>query len=132
VEVVLYKLRLEKVFFPITSTSYSFVTDITSIRITVEVSSLVKCNARAHTHTHTHTHTHKFELTDMKLISFYLSLLFYLQRGSSDLRPLLFWHIERRRLVVSCLRFGTTYRSLEDGTDILYQNIGNTLPAYAA
>jgi len=57
VEVVLYKLRLEKVFFPITSTSYSFVTDITSIRITVEVSSLVKCNARAHTHTHTHTHT---------------------------------------------------------------------------
>jgi hypothetical protein len=85
VEIVVYKMGGTRTgFSPITSTPYSFFTDVTGIRVTVEVGSLVTSNARAN--------TRKFEVTDTKIIYFYPVLLLYLPRGFIDLRPL-FWHI---------------------------------------
>jgi hypothetical protein len=60
----------------------------------------------------------------------------------------LFWDITQRKVVILYRRFGTTYRShlqgsshirrilvgfldLEDGTDILYRNVGIELPLCA-
>jgi hypothetical protein len=55
----------------------------------------------------------------------------------------LFWDITQRRMVIIYRRFGITYRSylegffldfltLEDGTDMLYRNVGKELPLDAA
>jgi hypothetical protein len=78
------------------------------------------------------------------------------QRAITDsnefyLRIALFWDIVQRIVVISCRRFGTTYRScfqgsrnperkpffldlltLEHATDTLYQNVGKDLPLYTA
>jgi hypothetical protein len=43
----------------------------------------------------------------------------------------LFW-IFMQRVVVPYRRFGTTYLTLEEGTDRLSSNVGNGLPLHAA
>jgi len=53
------------------------------------------------------------------------------------MRTALFWVITQRVVVISCRRFGTTYRfhlreEKEDGTERLSRNIGKKLPQLAA
>jgi hypothetical protein len=50
------------------------------------------------------------------------------ERHHGATRSAPFWHITRRRVVVGYRRFGTTYRSLEDGTDTYPEKSVNNYP----
>jgi hypothetical protein len=65
---------------------------------------------------------------DQVLVCFHAS-------AATLMRPVLFWDITRRRVVIVHRRFGTMYRShllglltLEDETDTLSRNVGKQLP----
>lgn len=48
------------------------------------------------------------------------------------MRSAVLWDFMQHKIVVYWLRFGRTYRSLEDGTDTLSRDVGKKLPFYAA
>ena len=55
---------------------------------------------KKYTHTHTHTHTHTS-----------LNSVWFLVSAAKWMRTVLFWVVTQRLVVISCRRFGTTYRS---------------------